>query len=146
MSFVAASSLGKWPLVHTASDVWADTAYHPRPQRGRARVRASERTDGPHRAHDRHSPRQGENRHGQSGLQLAPVRLAEDEIPSCMTERVSMRPQICADRNRGTGQIVPRLAQTSAALTTSRAKMRLLEVSNLPMSSQRARGFPKPPE
>jgi hypothetical protein len=63
-----------------------------------------------------------------------------------MTERVSRRPQICADRNRGTGQIVARLAQTTAALTTSRAKMRLLEVSNLPMSSRRARGFPKPPE
>ncbi len=47
---------------------------------------------------NRHSPRQGEKRHGQSGLQHAPVRLAEDEMPSCITEKVSRRPQICADR------------------------------------------------
>ena len=66
---------------------------------------------------------------GQSGLQHTPVRLAEDEIRGRMTED-SRPPQVCPDRNNGTDQLVAHLAQTVAALSISRAKIRLLEASN----------------
>jgi hypothetical protein len=51
-----------------------------RPQRRRARVRASEGSDGSHRAQDRHRARQGDNRYREPGLQHAPLRLAQGEI------------------------------------------------------------------
>jgi hypothetical protein len=46
-----------------------------------------------------------------------------------MTED-SRPPQVCPDRNNGTDQLVAHLAQTVAALSISRAKIRLLEASN----------------
>ena len=54
------------------------------PHRRRARVRASERADGPGCAHDRHRPGAGEDRTRQSRLQHAPVRLARPTpCPRC---------------------------------------------------------------
>ena len=92
--------------------------------------RIRRRTDGPHRAHDRHSPRQGENRHGQSRLQHAPVRLVEDEMPSCITETV-------VGGHKSVPIATAELVSSSRAsdkpplpLTTGCAKMRLLEASS----------------
>lgn len=52
-----------------------------------------------------------------------------------MTED-SRPPQVCPNRNNGTDQVVAHLAQTVAALFISRAKMRLLEASSLPVFTE----------
>jgi hypothetical protein len=56
-----------------------------------------------------------------------------------MTED-SRPPQVCPDRNNGTDQLVAHLAQTVAALSISRAKIRLLEASSFRVFKLRSTG------